>query len=327
MSMSLDAAVRLFQPALPLGVGFSAGADSTALLAASAARWPGQVVALHVNHNLQPASVAFEQRCTDFCQGLGVELRILHTDASHKPGQSPEDAARLARYRALAVLAEQSTGLGPLKSIALAHHADDQVETLLIALARGAGLAGLSAMQAHWKSGGVDFHRPLLHVSRASIEEWLQQAGIDFVDDPTNADEAFTRNRIRARLIPEIEAAFPSFRDTFARSAAHCAMAQELLDDLASTELDAIAAPADRLPRIEGLQKLELAHQANVLRFWLKSRFGAIPSAAQLGELLHQIEACVNRGKSIHIRVADGFVVREGEVLNWYNSKLLQRKD
>ena len=326
MTLSLEAAIQAFEPGLPLGVGFSAGADSTALLVACAAKWPGQVVALHVNHNLQAASTAFEQRCVALCKSLNVELRILQTDASHKPGQSPEDAARRARYRALLELADQQTGLGSLKNIAIAHHADDQVETFLIALSRGAGLAGLSAMPARWTECDITFHRPLLQVSRQQVERWLLDAGIGFLDDPTNSDPAFIRNRIRTRIVPELDAAFPVFRDTIARSAAHCASAQVLLDDLARADLATVIRPGDVLPRINALKKINAVHQANVLRYWLKSTFNVIPSTAQLNELVRQIAACVNRGKTIQIKVGNGFTVRQGEVLNWYNHKLLQRK-
>jgi tRNA(Ile)-lysidine synthase len=270
--------------------------------------------------------VAFEERCVALCQSLNVELRTLQTDASHKPGQSPEEAARIARYQALQTLAKAGDGLGSLKSIALAHHADDQVETMLIALSRGAGLAGLSSMPSHWVESNIDYYRPLLQVTRTSIEAWLKLAGLGFVEDPTNTDQALTRNRIRARIVPEIEAAFPFFRDTFARSAKHCAAAQVLLDDLAQLELQRVVRPADGLPRVKELQKLNAEHQANVLRYWLKNRFNVIPSTAQLSELLRQISACVNRGKAIHIKVGLGFAVRQGDVLNWYNPKLSQRK-
>lgn len=326
MTLSLDAALRDFQPELPLGVGLSAGADSTALLAASAAKWPGQVVALHVNHNLQEASSAFEQRCSELCNALGIALRVASVDATAKPGQSPEDAARVARYRALTALARQTDGMGALKSIALAHHADDQVETLLIALARGAGLAGLSAMPARWMRDGFEWHRPLLRVSRLEVHAWLLRAQIGFVEDPSNVDASFTRNRIRAELSPFIEAAFPSFRDTFARSAGHCASAQELLDDLARNELEPVLRARDGLPQIQALQKLNANHRANVLRYWLKTSFGVIPSTAQLDELVRQIAACVNRGKAIHIKVGAGFAVRQGAVVTWYNPELSQRK-
>jgi len=324
MTLSLDAAIAAFEPSLPLGIALSAGADSTALLVACAARWPGQITALHVNHNLQTASTDFENRCAALCKEQGVALRIARTDAHNQSGQSPEDAARIARYRSLYALATSDEGQGPLRGIALGHHADDQVETFLIALSRGAGLAGLSAMPAHWSVGSLNLHRPFLKVSRQTIRDWLADKNIPYLDDPSNVDPRFTRNRIRARLVPELEDAFPHFRETVARSAAHCAEARRLLEDLAKQELQANLRIADAMPLIKELQKLDDAHLANVLRYWLKSRFQVIPSAAQLTELLAQIRDCVNRGRHIHIKVGQGFVVRRGDVLDWYNPKLLQ---
>ena len=136
MTLSFDHALERFQPDFPLGVALSGGADSTALLVACARRWPQQVVALHVNHGLQAAAAQFEAACRALCAQWQVPLRVAHIDARHAPGQSPEDAARSGRYAALARLALEDGDGGVLTSIALAQHADDQVETLLLALAR-----------------------------------------------------------------------------------------------------------------------------------------------------------------------------------------------
>ena len=318
MTQSLDAALRAFQPALPLGVAFSGGADSTALLIACAERWPGQVVALHVNHGLQAAAADFEAHCVALCGQLNVPLRVLKVDAGHTPGQSPEDAARIARYKALSALALTEYAQAAIKSIALAQHADDQVETVLLALSRGAGLRGLSAMPAQWQRDGLTFYRPLLQVSAADIRAWLVARGAGFVEDPTNTDQRFTRNRIRAQLLPALEAVFPQFRDTLARSAAHAAQAQGLLNEIATADLSAVCRADDGLPAVKALQALSAARQANALRHWLASAYGVIPSAAQLAELQQQIAACTTRGHHIHIKVADGFVERKGPVLAWY---------
>lgn len=318
MTRSLDAALRAFQPALPLGVALSGGADSTALLIACAERWPGQVVALHVNHGLQAAAADFEVHCVDLCARLNVPLRVLKVDAEHAPGQSPEDAARIARYKAFRVLALMDIAQTAIKSIAIAQHADDQAETVLLALGRGAGLRGLSAMPAHWLRDGLAFHRPLLQVSAADIRAWLAERGESFVVDPTNADQRFTRNHIRAQLLPALELVFPHFRDTLARSAAHAAQAQSLLDDMAAGDWQTVCRLDDGLPTIKGLQALGAERQANVLRYWLAKLHGVIPSAAQLAELQHQIAACTTRGHRLHIKVAHGFVERRGTVLVWY---------
>ena len=318
MTRSLDAALQAFAPALPLGVALSGGADSTALLIACAERWPGQVVALHVNHGLQAAAADFEAHCQHLCAQLHVPLRVLKVDAGHAPGQSPEDAARIARYKAFNALALMESAQAAIKSIAIAQHADDQVETLLLALSRGAGLRGLSAMPAKWQREGLSFYRPLLRVSAADIRVWLAERGAGFVEDPTNTDPRFTRNRIRAQLLPALETVFPQIRDTLARSAAHAAQAQGLLDEMAAADLQTVCRADDGLPAVKALQALGTARQANALRHWLSKAHGVIPSAAQLAELQQQIAACTTRGHRIHIKVAQGFVERRGLVLAWY---------
>lgn len=322
MTISVDDALDRFHPALPLGVALSGGADSSALLAGCAQRWPGQVIALHVNHGLQAAATQFESACQTLCSSLNVPLRVARVDAGHATGQSPEDAARIARYAALAGLAGESVAGGPVAHIALAQHADDQVETLLLALSRGAGPAGLAAMPAHWERMGLHWHRPLLEVASADIRYWLQERAISWVEDLTNADPNFTRNRIRANLLPPLQACFPHFRDTFARAAQHSAAASELLDELADIDLLAVLDPATDAPQIKALQLLRAPRQANALRHWLKTRFATTPSTAQLQALLAQITACTTRGHHIDIRVGSGFVRRDGAVLRWYNSVL-----
>lgn len=319
MTPSLEQAMGAFAPPLPLGVAFSGGADSTALLVACAEKWPGQVVALHINHGLQVAAGAFESQCLHVCQRLNVALRVTQVDAGHTSGQSPEDAARRARYRGIVSLAQAEYAQAAIKSIAIAQHADDQMETILLALSRGSGLGGLSGMAPHWIRDGLDFYRPLLAVSSADIRRWLAARGEQFVEDPTNSDVRFTRNRIRAQVVPALRSAFPQCLETFGRSAAHVAQAQALLDEVAQGDAGEVLRDRDGLPQIKPLQQLSHARQANFLRFWLKQSYQVIPSAAQLGEMQSQITACVTRGHAIHIKVGHGFVRRSGGVLSWYN--------
>ena len=315
-SDALTRAIASFSPALPLAVAYSGGADSTALLHACLQRWPGQVAAVHVHHGLQAAADDFVRHCEATCAALVVPLAVVRVDARKRAGQSPEDAARHARYAALASALAQPIDHLHCHDLALAQHADDQVETMLLALSRGAGLAGLSAMPARWERDGVVFHRPLLAVASAQIRGWLLARGLSFVEDPTNTDQRLTRNRIRAQLLPALDAAFgASFRETFARSAAHAAQAQRLLDDVAGQDLTLVG----RQPAIAVLQAFSRERQANLLRHWLKTRHQAIPSTAQLAELLDQLQACTTRGHHIDIRVAAGFVRRRGDGLAWYN--------
>lgn len=308
-----------FAPALPLAVAFSGGADSTALLLACARRWPGQVVAIHVHHGLQAAADGFERHCAALCAEIGVPLFVRRVDARHGRGESPEQVARALRYQALDAAVRSEDGTIVYPSVALAQHADDQVETLLLALSRGAGLPGLAAMPAERERRGVVYHRPLLALPAAAIRAWLAGQGVAHVEDPSNRNESLTRNRIRARLLPALEAAFPQFRETFARSARHLAQAQRTLDALAQTDLAQVAVP-DGLT-LAGLRALASERQANLLRHWFRTRHGVAPSTAQLQELQRQIAACSTRGHRIDIRVASGHVQRRGALLCWYNGR------
>jgi tRNA(Ile)-lysidine synthase len=318
MNEAFERAMAAFEPAhLPLAIGFSGGADSTALLAACASAWPGQVVAFHVHHGLQAAADDFERHCVAVCERLGVPLVVHRVDARHAQGDSPEDAARRARYQAFAAMASSVEPAGAIKSIVLGHHADDQVETLLLALSRGAGLPGLAAMPAHAQRNGLDIYRPLLAVPGADIRTWLKGLDLPWIEDPTNQDERYTRNRIRAVLLPALAQTFPQFRSTFTRSIRHAAQAQELLGELAAQDLSTVGDP----PRIAALRLLSQARQANVLRHWLMHAHGCAPSAAQLDQLLSQLQACTTRGHRIHLKVANGFIERRGDFLHWYNSR------
>ncbi len=318
MTQPFDQAIATFSPGLPLAVGLSGGADSTALLLACARRWPGQVHAIHVHHGLQAAADDFARHCEALCAALDVPLVLRRVDARPAKGESPEDAARRARYHAFQAAALDGQAREAIKNIALAHHADDQVETLLLALSRGAGLPGLAAMPARRERGGIVWHRPLLGVAGSAVRDWLRAQGQAWVQDPSNQDERYTRNRIRLRLLPALQEVFPQFRDTFARSSAHAAEAAGLLRELAAADLDTIGLP----PRIAALQQFSPARQANVLRHWLRAHHGTTPSSAQLQALLAQIAACTTRGHRIHLKVGEGFARRRGAVLDWYNPAL-----
>jgi tRNA(Ile)-lysidine synthase len=293
----------------PIAVAFSAGADSTALLLAAHARWPARVVALHVNHGLQLAADAFEATARATCLALGIDFLTQRVVAAHSAGQSPEDAARQARYRALAAMANEVGAAGVL----LGHHADDQAETLLLALSRGAGLPGLAAMGDAFERHGARFGRPLLDLPAVALREWLHAVGQPFVDDPSNADTRYTRNRIRSLLTPAWANCFPGFQPMLARSARHAAQAQTLLDELADLDLVQTGEP----PAIAALQALSASRQGNALRRWLRRSAQVAPSDAQLTELLAQIADCRTRGHSIRMRLASGTLMREGDRLRY----------
>jgi tRNA(Ile)-lysidine synthase len=199
--------------------------------------------------------------------------------------------------------------------VALAQHADDQVETLLIALSRGAGLDGLAGMPEEMTRHGIRFHRPMLGLHAAAVRTWISASGTPCVEDPTNADLRYTRNRIRRLVLPALESALPQFRETFARSARNAARAAGLLTEAAAIDVAATGAP----PSIAALRALPRERRANALRHWLRRDHEAVPSEAQLQQLLDQLDACSTRGHRIRLKIAAGRVEREGDLLRWYN--------
>lgn len=318
---AIVAALKGWQPALPLAVAYSGGADSTALLWACLQRFPGQVQAIHINHGLQAAASVFEAHCRVQCAAWDAPLQVVAVNAHPQPGQSPEDAARIARYQALAQAALEAAegGQGGIHTVALAQHADDQVETVVLALSRGAGVAGLAGMRPQWQRGGLHWARPYLALGSVQIRTDLNALGIAWVEDPSNSDSRYTRNRIRNQVMPGLAQAFPQIAQTVARSSANAAQAAELLDDLAQIDLQATSAP----PRIRALQALTEARMANVLRYWLRTAHGQTPSAAQLAQLLLQLQRCTTRGHQIHIKVGRGYIQRHRDVIDWYNPPVL----
>lgn len=296
-------------PSQPLAVALSGGADSVALLMAAQVSWPGCVVALHVNHGLQAAASQFESLCKALCEAHQVPLISASVVVPCEAGASLEAEARRARYAALA----QSALACHAQAVLLGQHADDQAETVLLALTHGAGMPGLAGMGECSVKHGVLFGRPFLRLRAGALRRWVVQLGVAFADDPSNLDQRHTRNRIRHSVLPGVLLQFPSMVDTLARTSRHAAEAAGLLNDLATSDLLVLGNP----PTLKGLQALPRPRQANVLRHWLLASAGVAPSTAQLDELLNQVAHCTTRGHAIAMKVASGRVHRVGGVLQY----------
>ncbi len=259
-----------------LCVAFSGGADSTALLAALAslrARGRFELRALHVNHHLQPGAAGFARAAQRCARQLGVHCQVLDAPVKVPRGESPEAAARAARYAALRAQLQASEWL------LLAQHQDDQVETLLLQLLRGAGVAGLAAMPA--RAGHV--LRPLLPVTRGQLLAYLRRQGLAWSEDPSNADERYGRNFLRLRVLPVLRERWPALGTTICRSAALAAEAQQLLAARADQELlDALDGAA---LRVTVLRRLGAPERRNALRRWLEQRGLPMPDQRRLQEL------------------------------------------
>ncbi|WP_298718219.1 tRNA lysidine(34) synthetase TilS [uncultured Oceanisphaera sp.] len=253
-------------PDTGLLVAFSGGLDSTVLLALAArqAREQGRAVrALHIAHGLQAAAEDWPAHCVQVAASFGIPCQTIRVQVALGPRVSLEAAAREARYKALA------EAMQPGEILLTGHHLDDQAETLLLALKRGAGVAGLSAMPMRKSFGPGQQWRPLLACSRQQLETFAREQGLSWVEDPSNADDDFDRNFLRNRILPPLLQQWPSFNRTLARSAELCAEQVELALELAEQDLPGLLNPAGGLS-ITGLQSLSRARRNNVLRHWLQ---------------------------------------------------------
>jgi tRNA(Ile)-lysidine synthase len=266
-------------PRVRLLVGLSGGADSTALLAALAPARSAdlRLRAVHVNHGLHPNASKWSAHCRALARRLSVPLRVIATHVDRSGGASLEAAAREARY---AVLGRE---LKPGEFLLTAHHEDDQLETVLLQLFRGAGVAGVAAMPEIAAFSDGWHARPLLTRSRAELVKWVSDEGLDWVEDDTNSDESLDRNYLRRQVLPLIRARWPGVGTSVARSARHAAEAQRLLDTLARGDVSRAACGPDLF--VSSLRALSPERRRNALRFWIARAGARLPDTSRLEEL------------------------------------------
>lgn len=264
-------------PDSPLCVAYSGGVDSTALLAALARGARLKVRALHVNHGLHPAAGSWSAHCQTFARRLGVPLKIIAVDVPRTRGASLEAQARDARYAALA--AELSAG----EILLTAQHADDQLETVLLQLLRGAGIAGLAAMPPLAPFAAGWLVRPLLERSRAELAAWVARSKLDWIEDASNADERLDRNYLRHQVLPRLRERWPACARAVGRSARHAAQAQRLLEEIGRA--DAHKAADGAAVSVQGLRALSPERRVNALRAWIGAAGWPLPDARRMDEL------------------------------------------
>jgi tRNA(Ile)-lysidine synthase len=259
----------------PLCVAYSGGRDSTVLLDACLRLAGGRPVrAIHVHHGLAAAADDWVRHCAAVCAGRGVPLAIRHVVVV-PDGRGPEAAARAARYAACAA------SLGPGEYLVTAHHADDQLETVLLHLARGSGVAGLAGIPVLQPFAAGWLWRPLLAVPGAALAAAAAARGFVTVVDPANADPALDRSFLRTRAVPALRERFPHLARAAARSAALLAEAATLLDAVAAADATALGAESGRVP-VAGLAALAPARQRNLLRHLAREAGLPVPPEATL---------------------------------------------
>lgn len=273
-------------PAGGLCVAFSGGVDSVVLLAALAElRAEGRIPpvrAIHVNHQLHADAGLWQARCRDFAAALGVPFDAAVVQVV-ETGSGVEAAARAARYEVL------YGELAPGDILLTAHHADDQLETVLLALMRGSGVRGLAGMPRSITAGRGWHQRPLLGWTRAELEAWARERDLAWSDDPANTHLRYSRSFLRQSVVPLLRERWPAVAEVTSRSAAHLVEASELLDELAAADL--VAAAEGESLRLSVLAGLASARRRNLLRYWVRQRGLPLPGTAKLQALEHDVLA------------------------------------
>ncbi|MFZ5592982.1 MAG: tRNA lysidine(34) synthetase TilS [Pseudomonadota bacterium] len=265
-------------------IAYSGGRDSTVLLHSIASLRPRlpdglELRAVHVDHGLSRHSHEWARHCDAVCAMLDIPCQTRRVDAKPQPGESPEAAARQARYQAVAALIEADDGL------LTAHHQDDQAETVLLQLLRGAGPHGLAAMPAHAPFAKGFIARPLLGFARHELAAYAARHGLSWVEDPSNSDTGFERNYLRHEIVPRLKQRAPACAATLSRAASHMAEAAVLLDELAEGDLQTVRGPQPDTLSVAGLLRLSEARRRNALRRWFKVLTLPVPWAAHLARI------------------------------------------
>lgn len=331
-SQKLLERLRAYPRAQRYLVGFSGGADSTALLTAlhrCRDRLEADIAAVHFDHGLHPDSHHWARHCERFCQERGIALKC------RKLRLSPDDAnlesrARDERYRCV----EQIMDSGTL--YLTAHHAEDRAETLLLHAMRGSGLDGLASIPEIRPLGAGHVARPLLRFSRDDLAAYLRYHGVRWIEDPSNRDARMDRNFIRQQIMPALEKRWPTAGTSLARSARHLNTANLVLHELLGRHLDTLCTDRATLPR-EVLFSLGDSASALLLRQWLRERDIPMPPHDRLEEFLGQVDTagpearCEITWAGVCLRLyrdtlhcsTDG-TTRECPTLKWYGGQTIE---
>lgn len=260
-------------------VGFSGGRDSHVLL--HALRTYENVRAIHVNHGLLPDAKKWEERCIEWCESYDIPLVVCSLNLVPILGESLENVARKARYNAFL------THLQPHEILMTAHHLNDQAETVLLQLLRGAGVKGLAAMPLVKRMGKGWHARPFLTISQEEIAEYAKEHQLEWVEDPSNTDLRFRRNFLRHQVMDNLATLNPDYARCLARSAMHCAQTQSLLESY--LEQDLVACEKGEALIVSVLKAWPQTRQQAIFRLWLSKKGYPLPSTLKLQVILEQM--------------------------------------
>ena len=287
-----------------LYIGYSGGVDSHVLLhlCATNPNLKDNITAVYVHHGLQAEAEAWAIHCQKTAASLGVAFMLLRVNAVADPGESPEEAARNARYAALKSL------IGTDDALLVAQHRDDQLETVLLQLFRGSGLRGLSAMPERIAFGRGVMIRPLLNVAKSAIDAYARTWDLSWVEDPSNLSHDYDRNFLRNAVLPLLKQRWPACDKTVARSARHCADAQVIISDLAENLFRPVFNAVDQTLSISRLTSYEIPQQQLIIRQWFQALGLKMPALAFVERL--QAEVLAARDDSDPVLFGQAYNVR-----------------
>ena len=266
-------------------IAYSGGKDSHVLLhlLGSITEIKPKITAVHINHGLQCEADEWETHCQMIAMNSGINFQCIKVDAHKNKRQSQEEAARNARYQAFFTLLAEGDVL------LLAQHREDQLETLLLQLFRGAGVQGLAGMPVSSTLGKGRMIRPLLDVSRAAINEYAVKHNLHWVEDPSNKNNDFDRNFLRNQILPQLKQRWPALDKTVSRSARHCANSYLLNESLAQQLLDGLYNEDDGSLDIQRLLKLAANKQHLLIRYWFDTMQLRMPSEKTTIRIIEEV--------------------------------------
>lgn len=288
------------KPGNHLIIALSGGIDSVVLLhvlATLSKQLQFTLSAVHVNHGISRNAMLWSRFCCNLCHTYGISIYVAYLQIKKQVGLSLEAVAREERYRIFNHMRADY--------VVLAQHLDDQAETLLLQLFRGAGIKGLSAMPIVRKqisNTAPKILRPLLDVSRSRIEAYARQTKLNWINDESNDSTTFNRNFLRHDILPLLKKRYPNYSKTLSRTSRHLSEASVLLDELAA--MDSENCLVSGKLQIDNLRKLSFPRAKNLLRYTLFQQSVSIPSTVKLENILIQLLS-IRADSQLHISFGD----------------------
>ena len=264
-------------------IALSGGIDSVVLLHFLNSHYPGNIRAIHINHNLSKHSKDWSLFCKELCHKQDIEFKSI--DINIKTSSNVEENARKKRYNSL------KSELYKNEVLCTAHHQEDQSETFLLQLFRGSGVAGLASMPKMKSFGDAFLYCPFLNISKQLIVDYATKYNLDWVEDDSNINLNFKRNLLRLEFIPKLESGFEGVIKNISRSAYHQSEALKLINDLAKIDIEKFNLVINHKIQVLSLIQLPERRVANVLRYYIAQRGFLMPSNKVLTELISVLRA------------------------------------